>query len=731
MHSPASAEETFFAAALALPAAERSTFLIEACGRDPVLLARVVALLRSEEAAQSFLEEPPEKMLSVAIQRQAAQLQEAAVNDHIGRYKLRQKIGEGGCGVVFVAEQQEPVRRHVALKILKLGMDTREIIGRFEAERQAIAMMDHPNIARVFDAGATESGRPYFVMELVRGLPITRFCDQENLSTEARLELFTQVCRAVEHAHQKGVVHRDLKPSNILVTLQDGVAVPKVIDFGIAKATQGRLTDRTVYTAFEQLIGTPAYMSPEQAEMSGREIDPRSDIYSLGVLLYELLTGATPLDPKTLVTAGLDEIRRVIREIEPPRPSVRLTNLGADDRSSVAKQRGTAPTALTARLRGDLDWIVMRCLEKQRARRYERATDLALDVQHHLRDEPVTARPPSAGYRLGRFVRRRKGLLLAGTAVVLTAVASVSTVGGLEARALALQRECHLFRIDIDPESGKATTALAQITSKSVERRDPPSISPDGQQIAVWGQLGSREGLILMDSHGRSPRLALASPARGQIAWLNRDEVVFQELSTNSELTQLLRLDLKTGQTRVFARADFRPSGFDWQIVPAREEVVYVGRATVGEHAVFKAHSLATGTTREIAKAEGLTGFRYCFRVSPDGRSLAYGVWVPRGGGRAAELRQVSIDGEPLPALIPAPHFAHEGWRPSGIPYAWSPNGKYILYDPYPGGIGVLEIATGKTWPVPGAQDKAPHEFGLADWSPTGTFLVINRYRVN
>jgi serine/threonine protein kinase/WD40 repeat protein len=334
----------------------------------------------------------------------------------IGRYKLLEKIGEGGFGVVFMAEQVEPVQRKVALKIIKAGMDTREVIARFEAERQAIALMDHPNIARALDAGATEAGRPYFVMELVRGIPITEYCDQNKLPTRERLQLFTKVCQAVQHAHQKGVIHRDIKPSNVLVTLNDGEPVPKVIDFGVAKALGQKLTGKTLFTAFNHMIGTPAYMSPEQAALSGLDIDTRADIYSLGVLLYELLTGVTPFDTDTFRAAAMDEVRRMIQETEPPKPSTRLQTLG-DRLTQVAKHRHTEPAALSRLIRGDLDWIVMRCLEKDRQRRYETANGLATDVVRHLANEPVTARAPSTMYRFQKMVQRNKLLFAAGSAV--------------------------------------------------------------------------------------------------------------------------------------------------------------------------------------------------------------------------------------------------------------------------------------------------------------------------
>jgi len=411
-------EERIFAEALALPAGERPRFLDQACEGDAGLRQRIEALVLAHESAGGFM-----AAAAAAVPPAAPPVSAELPGNRIGRYKLLQKIGVGGCGVVWMAEQEEPVRRRVALKIIKLGMDTKAVIARFEAERQALALMEHPNIARILDAGATDTGRPFFVMELVRGVPITQYCDENNLSTPARLVLFTQVCHAVQHAHQKGIIHRDLKPSNILVTLHDGVPVPKVIDFGIAKATQGRLTDQTLFTAFEQFIGTPAYMSPEQAELSGLDIDTRSDIYSLGVLLYELLSGRPPFDPKSLLQAGLDEIRRVIREVEPPKPSTNLSTLRDADRIMVARHRGTEPARLSLLLRGDLDWIVMKAMEKNRARRYETPTALAADIARHLHDEPVVASPPGSFYRLTKFIRRHRLGCAAAAAVAFALVA--------------------------------------------------------------------------------------------------------------------------------------------------------------------------------------------------------------------------------------------------------------------------------------------------------------------
>ena len=436
------AEEIFYSALEMKSPDQRKVFLDRACQGDGNLRTVVERLLASQPKAEKFFQEGGVARLRVeqvarslmdtpglADNSDEPAKQDESIGQCIGPYKLLQRIGEGGCGVVYMAEQEKPVHRRVALKIIKLGMDTKSVVARFEAERQALALMDHPNIARVLDAGATGSGRPYFVMELVRGVKITEYCDQNELDTRERLKLFIPVCHAIQHAHQKGVIHRDIKPSNILVTIVDGKPVPKVIDFGIAKAIEGRLTDNTIFTAYEQFIGTPAYMSPEQAVMSGVDVDTRSDIYSLGVLLYELLTGRTPFETKELLQSGIEGLRRTLQEREPQRPSAIVTTMQGSALAQMARRRHAEPMKLISLLHGDLDWIVIRALEKDRARRYQTANGLAMDVQRFLDNEPVVARPPSRVYRLQKLVRRNKATFTAGViiAMALTGGLGVST----------------------------------------------------------------------------------------------------------------------------------------------------------------------------------------------------------------------------------------------------------------------------------------------------------------
>lgn len=516
--------EELVAQARQFPPEQQKAFLVGACGGDAELLKAVEARLLDEgkaaEESADRTSESPKRFASDEAATIPPTVRSEGVGHSIGRYKLLQEIGEGGFGSVFMAEQREPVKRRVALKIIKLGMDTRQVIARFEAERQALAMMDHPNIARVLDAGATDAGRPYFVMELVKGVPITEYCDRNSLTVRERLELMIPVCHAIQHAHQKGIIHRDIKPSNVLVTLHDGKPVPKVIDFGIAKATNTDLTDKTVFTEFRQFIGTPLYMSPEQAEMSGLDIDTRSDVYSLGVLLYELVTGSTPCDRETIRGKNFAEIQIMIVDHEPVSPSTRLSS-STGNLEEIAKRRKVEPSRLGALIRGELDWITLKALEKDRTRRYSSARELADDIGRYLNNEPIAAAPPSRWYQWRKAIRRHRALFATGAliAAALMIAAIGATWGMLRAvsaanreaqqRVLAEQnaQEAAAAKEQAEQEAQRALAAERHAAQRANELKRMADFQASTMQNLNVGEMGARmrESIIAeVESTGRN-----------------------------------------------------------------------------------------------------------------------------------------------------------------------------------------------------------------------------------
>ncbi|NQV34870.1 MAG: protein kinase [Phycisphaeraceae bacterium] len=618
----------------------RSAYIETACQGDQGKQAKVDALLQghNEDVKPDALVES----LDPDVTAETAALSEAP-GTIIGRYKLLEKVGEGGFGVVYVAEQKRPVKRRVALKIIKLGMDTKQVIARFEAERQALALMDHPNIAKVFDAGATDTGRPFFVMELVKGNPITQYCDQEKLDTKTRLDLFIKVCQAIQHAHQKGIIHRDIKPSNIMITLHDGVAVPKVIDFGIAKATQQELTEKTVYTQYHHFIGTPAYMSPEQAEMSGLDIDTRSDIYSLGVLLYELLTGSTPFDTGELMESGIDKMRKIIREREPLRPSLRLSQtLTAADANGSSH---AAPRILHSAIDRDLDWVVLKCLEKDRTRRYDTANGLAMDIKRHLKNETVVARPASTAYRFQKAWQRNRlafnsAAIVAITVACALAFSSVSLIHEREARASEQQQRETAQEQERLARKHAQEAVAAQALAESNARQARLNLYAADMSLA--------QTAVKANNFGRASRLLNRHIPKGGEADLRHWEwrYLWQKIRSD-ELYSLPTFDYDV------YNIDHSPDGRRLAIA------LFDGRILIWDLPRNRQLRVLTPESGEVAK---------CL-FSPDGTTLL--AFHDRGEGIRRWDAQTLTEKSPLTA----PEPLDEGWiRHLSI----SPDGRYV-----------------------------------------------------
>jgi len=702
---------------------EREAFVRGACLGDAELLARIEKLLGSTTSAIDFF--------PTVAGEHTAPIKDG-VGSTIGRYKLLQKIGEGGFGVVYMADQREPVKRRVALKIIKLGMDTKQVVGRFEAERQALAMMDHPNIARVLDGGATEDGRPYFVMELVRGIPITEYCDEHKLTTEGRLGLFEKVCAAIQHAHQKGIIHRDLKPSNVLVAPGDeGRPHPKVIDFGIAKATQQELTDKTLFTRFEDFVGTPAYMSPEQAGSSQLDIDTRSDIYSLGVLLYELLTGSTPLDYSP--TSGIDEIRRRIREDEPQRPSTRLNSIEQGAQTRIAECRAVDSESLRRTLRNELDWIIMKAIDKDRARRYDSAAELGRDVESFLRGDTVQACPPTMGYRIRKLVRRNKSAIAVAGAVVIALAIGVIAATWQAVRAIGEKQrgdellwESQIVQAEAllnTNKPGRRHEALETIQKAAAYR---PTAKLRNQAIAA---MALPDALLLDSFKGEIPphaQTCIDPKGKRYCIGTEEGEVTILDLDDHREIGRLPNQGSAVGQMEFSASGrflsvwkfkggvkvwdleksyllanfpdaslvDFALEGSRLAVATPAREIVEVIDVKVGNEVIWS--TPVSGRPQKI-------------RLDRTGQKIAIAI---RGSSKIA-VHDLSGKSNESPTLLTFPAPVH------GL--GWHPSGDFIAVGLTDFTIHLWDFAAGKIVNVLKGHDS---QAGVLAFNPEGTLLV-------
>jgi WD40 repeat protein len=701
MAAPGNARERLFNAAAELTdPGQRASFLDAACAGDPGLRAEIEDLLRHDDAAAGFLSSPALSPEATSGAGATEPPPAEPMASRIGPYKLLEPIGEGGMGTVYLAEQAAPVRRMVALKVIKAGMDSRQVLARFDAERQALALMDHPNIAKVLDAGATEQGRPYFVMELVKGQPITRFCDERRLTLRERLELFLPVCLAVQHAHQKGIIHRDLKPSNVLVGLYDGQPVPKVIDFGVAKATGPKLTEATLFTGFGAVVGTPEYMSPEQAKLDNLDVDTRSDVYSLGVLLYELLTGTTPLDRRRLKEAAILEILRVIREEEPPRPSTRLST--TEELPSIAACRSVEPRRLSGLMRGELDWIVMKALEKDRNRRYETANGLAADLRRYLDDEPVQACPPSAWYRFGKFARRNKAALIAAgliAAAMLAAVVMLVVSNVLIARERN-QKEVALLQARDSAKAANDQRGLAVANEKLARDR-----AEELEASLYYNRITLAQRELSADDLGRALELLDACPGRlrrWEWHYLKRlcrlDQVILRDKAKAAVNSVAFSPDgehlaaacgdgtikVWNCRTREVVQTLNDNPGFVYSVAfhPGGKHL-----ATAGADRKVRVWDLAT--SKPVFECAGYAGFgigtAYVVAFSPDGRRLAAGS---DGAVNLWDWRN-----RQLPPIHTLP--ADEKMANS-VAVAFSRDGRRLASGSWSGGVRIWDAETGE-----------------------------------